>query len=158
MDDGGRLAAAGRVDEGVLAALLAHPYFAAPPPKSLDRYDFPLEPLDDLSAEDAAATLAAFTAEGVGRGLEHAAEPPTQLIVCGGGRHNPQIMAALRARLPVTVLAAEALGWRGDAIEAEAFAYLAARTVAGLPLTWPSTTGAPRPLPGGRIAKPVTSA
>lgn len=158
MDEGGRLAGAGRVDEDVLAAMLANPYFAAPPPKSLDRYDFPLAPLNGLSAEDAAATLLAFTAEGVRLGLEHAADRPAQLIVCGGGRRNPQIMAALAERLPVPVRPAEALGWRGDAVEAEAFAFLAARTARGLPISWPSTTGVPRPMTGGRIARPGPSA
>lgn len=158
MDEGGRLAGAGRVDEHALAILLGHPYFSARPPKSLDRYDFSLSPLGGLSAEDAAATLVAFMADAVGRSFEHARDRPGQLIVCGGGRHNPQIMAALRSRLPVPVLAAEALGWRGDAIEAEAFAFLAARSARGLPLSWPTTTGVPGPQPGGRIANPVTSA
>ncbi len=153
-DEGGRLAAAGRVDEGVLEGLLAHDYFAAPPPKSLDRYDFPIEALDGLSIEDAAATLVAFTAASVVKGLDHAIEPPVSLIVTGGGRHNPQIMRALRQRSPVEVLAAEDAGWRGDAIEAESFAYLAARTARGLPISFPGTTGVPQPMTGGRIARP----
>jgi anhydro-N-acetylmuramic acid kinase len=153
-DDGGRLAGAGTVDESALAQLLTHPYFAAPPPKSLDRYDFALTPLDGLSLEDAAATLVAFTAEGVGRALGHAKDAPQAMIVCGGGRHNPRIMAALQARLPLEVLAAEQVGWRGDAIEAEAFAYLAARTLKGLPISFPGTTGVKAPMTGGRIARP----
>ena len=154
-DVDGRLAAAGRVDGGVLAALLAHPYFAAPAPKSLDRYDLPLDPVAALSSEDAAATLVAFTAEAVRLGLGLAPEPPEVLVVCGGGRANPQIMQALAARLPCRVVAAEAVGWRGDAIEAEAFAYLAARTLGNLPISFPGTTGAPRPLTGGRIVEPA---
>jgi anhydro-N-acetylmuramic acid kinase len=153
-DEGGRLAAAGRVREEALASLLAHPYFAAIPPKSLDRYDFPLTSLDDASPEDAAATLVAFMAEGVRLGFQHASEAPRELIVAGGGRHNPQIMAALQARLPVTVRPAEALGWRGDTIEAEAFAYLAARCARGLPISFPGTTGVAAPLTGGRIVQP----
>ena len=154
-DVDGRLAAAGRVDAAALAALLAHPYFAAPAPKSLDRYDFPLDPVAALSSEDAAATLVAFTAEAVRLGLALASEPPEVLVVCGGGRANPQIMQALAACLPCRVVAAEAVGWRGDAIEAEAFAYLAARTLRGLPISFPGTTGAPRPLTGGRIVEPA---
>ncbi len=153
-DDGGRLAAAGRVDETVLAAFLGHPYFCAPPPKSLDRYDFPLETLSHLSLEDAAATLVAFTAEAVGRGLALMDGSPRQVVVCGGGRHNPQIMAALAQRLSAPVRNADSLGWRGDAIEAEAFAYLAARTARGLPISFPKTTGVPAPLAGGRILRP----
>jgi anhydro-N-acetylmuramic acid kinase len=153
-DVDGRLAAAGRVDEGALRALTAHPYFAAPPPKSLDRHDFRLEAVEGLSPQDAAATLTAFTAEAVRLGLDQAREAPRALIVCGGGRRNPEIMRALRARCAVEVLAAEDVGWRGDSIEAETFAYLAARTARGLPITLPATTGAPEPLTGGRIADP----
>ncbi len=153
-DDGGRLAASGRVDEGALNALLSHAYFAAPPPKSLDRHDFPMSDLDTLSIEDAAATLVAFTATGVARAFEHVREAPSSLIVSGGGRHNPQIMQALRERTPVRVLHAEDAGWRGDAIEAEAFAYLAARTARGLPISFPGTTGVASPMTGGRIVEP----
>ena len=153
-DAEGRLAAAGRVHEDVLAGFLAHPYFQAPPPKSLDRHDFPLEPLKDLSLQDACATLVAFTAEAVRRAFAVMGETPGELIVAGGGRHNPQIMRALAQRLPCRISDADAHGWRGDAIEAEAFAYLAARTARGLPISFPKTTGVARPLPGGRIVRP----
>jgi anhydro-N-acetylmuramic acid kinase len=153
-DEEGRLAAAGRHDEGVLATLLAHPYFAAPPPKSLDRFDFSLSVVDGLSAPDAAATLVAFTAQTVRLGLDLAVERPRMLIASGGGRRNPVLMAAIAARAGCEVLAAEAVGWRGDAIEAEAFAYLAARTAAGLPISFPGTTGAPAPMTGGRVVRP----
>ncbi|MDE2487121.1 MAG: anhydro-N-acetylmuramic acid kinase [Alphaproteobacteria bacterium] len=154
-DAGGRLAAAGRVDEPVLGALLAHPYFQAPPPKSLDRYDFPLNAVDGLSLEDAAATLVAFTAEGVRLALARLGETPHELIVTGGGRLNPEIMAALARRLACPVRPAEAHGWRGDAIEAEAIAYLAARCARGLPISFPKTTGVPEPMAGGRIVRPA---
>jgi anhydro-N-acetylmuramic acid kinase len=153
-DEDGRLAAAGRVDPGVLESLLAHAYFRAPAPKSLDRYDFPLEPLDALSLEDAAATLVAFTAEGVRLAFELMGAAPREVVVTGGGRLNPQIMQAFRERLPVKVSTAEDHGWRGDAIEAEAFAYLAARTARGLPISFPRTTGVPAPMTGGRIVQP----
>ena len=153
-DDKGRYASVGRVDEGVLAGLLGHPYFRAPPPKSLDRFDFSLEALEPLELEDAAATLVAFMAEGVRLGFEMMGQSPTEVIVCGGGRHNPEIMKALSARLPMPVKTAEDHGWRGDSIEAEAFAYLAARTAKGLPISFPKTTGVPRPMTGGRIVEP----
>lgn len=152
-DDGGRLALAGAVDTAALQALLDHPYFAAVPPKSLDRYDFSLDPVRGLSLEDAAATLTAFTVEAVRLAMLWL-EAPNGLIVCGGGRHNPAIMAGLRAALPFPVRSAEDAGWRGDSIEAEAFAYLAARCVRGLPISFPGTTGAPQPMTGGRIAEP----
>lgn len=153
-DEGGRLAAAGRADEPALRALLSHPYFQAPAPKSLDRYDFSLAPLDGLGLEDACATLVAFTAEAVKAGFDLMGQDAAEVIVCGGGRLNPQIMAALAERLPSRVLPAEAHGWRGDAIEAEAFAYLAARTARGLPISFPKTTGVAQPMTGGRIARP----
>ena len=153
-DDKGRYASVGQVNEPIVRALLAHPYFSAPPPKSLDRYDFSLEPLDALQLEDAAATLVAFTAEAVKLAFQVAGGQPTQVVVAGGGRHNPQIMKALAARLPVPVASAEDHGWRGDAIEAEAFAYLAARTARGLPISFPKTTGVAQPMTGGRIVQP----
>ena len=153
-DAGGGLAAAGVADAAALASYLADPYLAAPPPKSLDRYDFSLEPLAHLSAQDACATLVAFTAETIALGLKAAAEPPEVLVVCGGGRSNPQVMQAIERRVDCRVVAAEAFGWRGDALEAEAFAYLAVRTLKGLPISFPTTTGAPRPLTGGQIAQP----
>ncbi len=153
-DHDGRLAAAGRSDPEVLDRLLSHPYFAAPPPKSLDRHDFALDALKGLALEDAAATLAAFTAEAVARAFVHAADPPANLIVTGGGRHNPELMRALRGRAPVEVLSAEDAGWRGDSIEAEAFAYLAARTASGLPISFPGVTGVATTMTGGRISSP----
>ena len=153
-DAEGRLAAAGRPHEDVLQGLLAHAYFSVAPPKSLDRYDFPLQPLAALSLQDAAATLVAFTAEAVRRGFELVGETPRELIVGGGGRRNPEIMRAMAERLPCPVSDAYAHGWRGEAIEAEALSYLAARTARGLPISFPKTTGAPRPLTGGRIVEP----
>lgn len=153
-DAGGNYASVGRVDEGVLRALLAHPYFDAPPPKSLDRFDFSLEPLEPLQLEDAAATLVAFTAEAAKLALVHAPAEPAEVIVTGGGRHNPEIMKALSERLPTPVRPAEDHSWRGDSIEAEAIAFLAARVQRGLPITWPSTTGVAAPLAGGRIIRP----
>lgn len=155
-DPDGKYASVGQVDEGVLRGLLGHPYFQAPPPKSLDRYDFPLDPLEALRLEDAAATLVAFTAEAVKLGFDMMGASPTELIVCGGGRHNPELMKAFTERLPVPVRTAEDHGWRGDSIEAEAFAYLAARTLRGLPISFPKTTGVAAPMTGGRIARPRT--
>lgn len=153
-DAGGAYASVGRVDEGVLRAYLSHPFFQAPPPKSLDRFDFPLEPLEPLKLEDAAATLVAFTAEAVKLAFGQMGWSPSQVIVTGGGRHNPEIMKALAARLPAPVAPAEDAGWRGDAIEAEAIAFLAARSFRGLPISFPATTGVPAPTTGGKIVRP----
>ena len=153
-DRDGALARAGRVDRAALKVLLAHRYFELPGPKSLDRYDFPLDPVEHLSLEDAAATLTAFTAETVALGVKLCSASPRAVIACGGGRHNPALMQAIAERLDAPVMVAEDLGWRGDSIEAEAFAYLAARTRRGLPISFPGATGVPRPMPGGRIAGP----
>ncbi len=152
MDRDGALARAGRVDEALLARLLDHPYLAAPYPKSLDRFDFPADMAAGLPLADGAATLAAFTAAAVGLGLDLLPRRPTRLIVCGGGRKNPAIMEALRRRAAVDPVPAETVGWRGDAIEAECFALLAARVLRSLPISYPGTTGVPAPMTGGRIA------
>lgn len=153
MDRDGALALTGHVDEARLARLLDRPWLAAPWPKSLDRFDFGQEMATGLGLADGAATLTAFTAAAVGRALDLLPVRPTRLIVCGGGRHNPAIMAALRVRAGVDPVPAEAAGWRGDAIEAEAFAYLAARRLRGLPSSFPTTTGVPEPMIAGRIAR-----
>jgi len=153
-DEGGKLASAGTVNTAALNALLDHPYFEAPPPKSLDRYDFSLDPVRSLSLEDAVATLTAFTVETV-RLATQWIDPPSALIVAGGGRHNPALMAGLRSALPMQVLSAEDAGWRGDSIEAEAWAYLAARCHLGLPISYPATTGVPAPMTGGKTAHPA---
>ena len=152
MDRDGVLAFQGQVDEARLEDLLRHPYLGAPYPKSLDRFDFPSSMADGLGPADGAATLTAFTASAVGRGLDLLPQRPAKLVVCGGGRHNPAIMAMLQTRAGVEAVPAEAVGWRGDAIEAECFAFLAVRVLRGLPISFPTTTGAPHPLTGGRLA------
>lgn len=152
MDRDGNLALAGRVDEARLAALLEHPYLRAPYPKSLDRFDFSAAMAEGCNLEDGAALLTAFTTSCVGKALDLLPRRPRRLIVCGGGRRNPAIMASLAERARVEALPAEAVGWRGDAIEAECFAFLAARTMRGLPISFPTTTGVPTPMPGGRLS------
>ena len=151
VDEDGALARAGRADGAIVDAYLRHPYFAVPPPKSLDRDAFSLDPVAALSAQDGAATLVAFGAEAVARAGAHFAASPRRWLVTGGGRRNPALMAAYRARLGVPVEPVEAVGWNGDALEAQAFAVLAARSVRGLPISFPETTRAPRPLTGGRL-------
>ncbi len=154
-DRDGALARSGHVDEARLARLLDHAYFAAPAPKSLDRNDFSLDVLDGLSPEDGAATLVAFTSAAVARAVAHLPAAPASWVVCGGGRRNPAIMHALRGRLGVPVETAEAVGLDGDAIEAEAFAYMAVRRLANLAITFPSTTGVAEPLTGGVVHEPA---
>ena len=135
---------------------MAHPYFAKPAPKSLDRLDFAAalgaSGFATLSLADGAATLVAFTADAVAAAPLPAA--PLRWLVTGGGRRNPAIMQALRDRLAAPVDPVEALGWDGDALEAQCFGFLAARAKAGLPISFPSTTGVPVALPGGTITHP----
>ena len=149
LDRDGRLAGSGRVDRAALDALLAHPYFDARPPKSLDRNAFDPAPVSGLSAGDGAATLVAFTAEAVRRALAHVPAAPLRWLVTGGGRHNPALMATLGERLGAPCEPVEAVGWQGDALEAQAFGYLAVRSRCSLPLSLPRTTGVPHPVSGG---------
>ncbi len=160
LDHDGRTAAAGRVNEAVLERLLAHPFFGRRPPKSLDRNDFrahvAAEPrVQALPLADAAATLTAFTAASVGAVIPVLPHPPRTWIVAGGGAHNATLMRMLAARLaPATVEPAHAVGWSTNALEAQAFAYLSVRSLKGLAITFPGTTGAPRPLGGGVLSHP----
>lgn len=148
-DDNGMLARQGSVDDALLKSWLAHPFFAKAPPKSLDRDAF--SATCSLSPADGAATLSAFTAAAVGKSLDHLPEAPKAWYVTGGGRHNGVLMDNLRAALGVPVEPVEKLGWNGDALEAEGFAWLAVRSLRGLPLSVPSTTGVPAPQTGGRL-------
>ncbi|MEM9937832.1 MAG: anhydro-N-acetylmuramic acid kinase [Pseudomonadota bacterium] len=150
-DVGGAFAAAGHVHEGLLAGLFEHPWFNEPPPKSLDRYDFNASMARGLSFEDGAATLTAFSARAVAAGVANLPEAPERVIACGGGRHNPILMRMLSEAMTCPVISAEQAGWRGDSIEAEAFALLAVRTLRGLPIGWPMTTGVSAPQTGGVV-------
>jgi anhydro-N-acetylmuramic acid kinase len=156
-DCDGALAAKGTVDRAALAALMANPWFDTPFPKSLDRDAFSLGPVNGLSDEDGAATLAAFTAKTIAAGIEVAGGADT-IVVVGGGTHNPVILRMLAAATGVELLDAASLGWKADFIEAQAFAYLAARSLMGLPLSFPETTGVPYPMPGGTLAQPRETA
>lgn len=151
----GHLAAQGRVNVVWIARALAHPFFAQRPPKSLDRNDFAHFKLPELPPADGAATLTALTAAAIAKVVPLLPCPPKSWIVCGGGARNLTMMRMLKERLaPARVEAAEALGWSGDAIEAQAFGFLAARGLKGLPLSYPATTGVPMPTTGGVIARP----
>lgn len=153
-DEGGAAAAQGRVDEARLAAMMADPWFDAAPPKSIDREAFSIAAVDGLSLEDGAATLTAFTAQTVARGIDHLSERPLAIHVAGGGRHNVTLMAMLADRTGVPVLPVDGLGWDGDALEAQGFAYMAVRHLQDLPISFPGTTGVPQPMIGGVLFMP----
>jgi anhydro-N-acetylmuramic acid kinase len=158
-DDEGRTAAAGKVDEAAVARVLAHPFFAKRPPKSLDRNAFRQWVAEEgrltaMGMEDGAATLTAITAAAVAHATTLLPRAPTSWIVAGGGTRNPTLMRMLAERLaPTPVTTAGAVGWSADALEAQAFAFLAVRALKGLPLTFPTTTGVSRPLPGGVLVR-----
>ncbi len=153
-DRDGRHAAAGRVDPTVLAALLDSPYFSRPPPKSLDKHDFSFSPCKDLNIVDGAATLTAFTAEAIALAVRWFPAPVSAWWVTGGGRHNAALMRAIRKAMAAPVQVIEEMGCDGDTLEAEAFAYLAARCMRGLPASFPATTGVPHPQRLGRLIAP----
>lgn len=152
MDVDGALARQGRVDEARLQKLLEHPYLNARPPKSLDRFDFTADMASGLDLADGAATLTAFTAGAVAKALALLPVPVREIVVCGGGRHNPALMDALAGRTGARIVNADDVGLRGDGIEAECFAYLAVRRLRDLPISFPETTGVSAAVSGGRIA------
>jgi anhydro-N-acetylmuramic acid kinase len=154
-DRDGQLAASGTPSGPLLRKLLAHPYFALPPPKSLDRNAFSVAALAHLSDADGAATLLQFTARAVAAARAHLPAAPRAWFASGGGRHNAALMRALAAKLGAdAVRPLEALGFDGDATEAQAFAFLAVRAADGQAISFPLTTGVQQPLSGGRISGP----
>jgi anhydro-N-acetylmuramic acid kinase len=153
-DEDGALARSGVADEEVLRRYLAHPYFARAVPKSLDRGDFTLELLNGMNPAAGAATLARVTAGAIARSQAWFTAPAALWVICGGGRRNRFLMELLAWHLDSPVVPAEAVGADGDSVEAEAWAYLAVRSLRQEPITFPMTTGAPEPLTGGVRHKP----
>lgn len=154
-DKDGDLARQGTIDAAALAAYMRNPWFAKRPPKSLDRGDFSFGAVAGLNPADGAATLGELTALAISHAGEWLPGQAQMWIVCGGGRRNRFIMERLAYHVSGAVAPAEALGLDGDAIEAQAFAYLAMRTLAGLPLTYPQTTGVAAPTCGGVLFAPA---
>jgi anhydro-N-acetylmuramic acid kinase len=154
-DEGGKLAASGTPDKEMVAAFMQHPYFAKPAPKSLDRNEFHAvaTAVEKLSDADGAATLAEFTVASVVAALCHVPRSPFRWLVAGGGRHNAHLMRRLAEELKTQVTPCEGVGWNGDYLEAQCFGYLAVRSLHGLPISLPSTTGVPQPLTGGEVCR-----
>ncbi|MDY8110629.1 anhydro-N-acetylmuramic acid kinase [Fulvimarina sp. 2208YS6-2-32] len=157
-DQNGRIASEGTIIETLADRYLNADFFAKKTPKSLDRFDFPVPDPDDGELSDVARTLCYVTARGIAQAREHLPERPELWIVAGGGRRHPTILSDLADALgdEADVVLAEDCGFDGDAMEAEAWAYLAVRSIRGLPLTFPTTTGCREPVSGGRISKPGT--
>ena len=157
-DDGGRIAAEGGVDAAIVRAYLSKPFFEKRPPKSLDRNDFTIDLAEGLELSDGARTLARVSAEAIMASVRHLPELPGLWIICGGGRKNRAIMddlAELAAVGNSVLMSAEECGLNGGSMEAEAWAYLAVRSLKGLPLTFPGTTGVRVPVTGGVFARPL---
>lgn len=156
-DNHGDVAATGTPDQAFIDRVLADNFFGLKPPKSLDRNAFAFGNigLPDYSVPSGAATLSALTVQSVARIIAHLPSVPKAWIVAGGGARNKTLMKMLAERLaPATVETADDAGWSADALEAQAFAYLAARTLKGLPITFPQTTGISAPMRGGIIVRP----
>ncbi len=150
-DAAGAFAAAGQVDGALLARLLDEPWFSAPAPKSTGRDQFHLGWVEAVLGggehpADVQATLLALTARTVAAAL-HAAQPGTvRVIACGGGVHNPPLLAALAAALPGSLVESSAAhGLDPDLVEAMGFAWLARAHLRGMPGNLPSVTGARGP-------------
>lgn len=152
-DSDGRLAIAGKLNNKILKKWLTHEYFNKPAPKSLDRNEWDVSDIEKLSLEDAVATLAEFTVRSVVTSILKLPGQPRALYVAGGGRLNKYMMVRLKEMLGFPVGPVEDIGWNGDALEAQGFAYLAVRSVLGLPLTLPATTGVSEPITGGALYK-----
>lgn len=153
-DRDGALAAAGRVDAGRVERALAAAGFATSGPLALDRQSVDWRVADGLSVRDGAATLTALAVTAVARAAAALPRRARRWLVTGGGRRNPVYMAGLGAALDALVEPIEAVGADGDAVEAQAMAYLAVRSLRGLPLTLPGTTGCAAPTRGGLLFTP----
>lgn len=153
MDQDGLISAKGEVDTHLLNQWMENSFFYKMPPKSLDRYSIDVPGLEELSLEDGAATLVAFTVKTIEIALKHCPESPKNIYITGGGRHNRTLMAKLQD-LDIPLCGVEDLGWRGDFIEAEAFAFMACRHMLKLPITFPGTTGVSQSSPGGQLYYP----
>ena len=159
-DQAGVNAAKGQVDEDAVQRVLAHPFFAQKPPKSLDRNDFRTwvaseAKLEGKSVADGAATLTAITAASVAAIVKLLPSPPQTWIVAGGGAQNATLLRMLKQRLaPATIETASAVGWNSDFVEAQAFAYMAVRHLRGLPISFPTTTGVTKAMQGGVLVRP----
>lgn len=155
-DQGGMIASEGRVLASLSARYLDHPFFTGRERRSLDRNDFLPPTGADASLEDGARTLAHVTAAAILKSAGHLPQMPKTYVVCGGGRLNRIIMsdlAELAAARDARVIPAEAVGLDGDSMEAEAWAYLAVRSLDGSPLTFPATTGVKAAITGGLVTR-----
>jgi len=155
-DSNGSRALAGTHLQRLIDGWLDHTFFDQTPPKSLDRNQWDVSAVTEFELNDAIATLAQFGVQAVIKSLQHLPDTPHAMYVAGGGRHNKAMMKWLNEALPYPVLPVEDIGWNGDALEAQGFAYLAVRSLLGLALTVPTTTGVPEAMTGGVVYNPAS--
>ncbi len=153
-DENGRIGGQGQVNQSALSALLAHPYFKAALPKSLDRNTFSRELVVGLADQEAIATLTAFTAGSLSAAAKLLPKPPVLWVIAGGGALNHSLISMISNRVSAKVIIADDLGWPAQLLEAQAWAYLAVRSLKGLALTFPTTTGVRIPMRGGIVSSP----
>ena len=151
MDTNGNFAAKGSINLDFINSFLSHPYFDLNYPKSLDRDQFSYDQVHEMSLEDGCATLTKLIGENISKAIKFLPKKPECIIASGGGRKNLSIMKAVNESTNIKCESIEKYGLRGDAIEAEAFAFLAERSLKNLPLSFPTTTGVTKPLTGGKI-------
>ena len=154
-DEGGKYAANGTIDKDIVKQFTSSDYFLKKYPKSLDRNDFHESSVDGMTLENGAATLTEMTIQSIALAISQCPTPPKSIYISGGGRHNSTIISRLSDAIGITVKPSDTLGWNGDSLEAEGFAYMAVRRVLNEPISFPTTTGCPSPMVGGIIAKPI---
>lgn len=158
-DYNGRLAILGKVHEKIVNSLMHHKFFAKFPPKAAYTGIFAdkAEHLEGLSLEDGAATATAFVAEAICYSIcLYLPELPKKVVICGKGAANPTLVRFIRQRLPnIEVVLSKEVDIPIETVNAEISAFLSARAIYSLPITFPSTTGVAQPMPGGEIYEAI---
>ncbi len=156
-DEKGKIASKGISIKAEVKKFLQHSYFKKSPPKSLDKYSF-INTYKELisknySSYDIMATLLEFTSESIAKSLDVLPKKTNKIIFTGGGYRNHYLIKKLKDRLNIEIIDEKKLELNFDYIEAELIAYLSARSIHGLPFTFPSTTGVLKPSSGGELYK-----
>ncbi len=161
-DKDGEIAASGKPKMELVNRWLEHSFFKKEPPKSLDYMQFSqtLNDVRDMALPDALATQLFFVVNSVKSAMEKIEEHPKHIFVCGGGRHNKHLLLQLKHHIRCDISSCDSLTIsakpvNGDAMEAEAFAYLAVRSMLGLPISSPKTTGIRPPAQAGGVFCPA---
>ena len=150
-DKDGKIASTGNIDRNILESYLSDTFYKLLPPKSLDVNNFSLDPLKSLSLKDSVATLSELTSLSIVNALNFFSSMPAEIILCGGGRKNKYIFERIKKLSNTTTNNIDNYKINGDFIESQAFAYLAIRGFLKKPISFPETTGVPRPTIGGNI-------